>query len=255
MDGISGTYFGRTMNGDHAFIDTFLIDRRALQDPAFLIDTILVDQTTGLDNISASVKFTYIDSLNTLSNPVIFQLALVESSVNGNTNVVRKLLLNPEGVTVNRTWAKADEWIVDVDYTMDVPVSNPDSLYLVAFVQDKTTRRIHQARIVKAPKKNGIIPVGVIDDPRFAEIGSINVYPNPASKVINFYIENELTRNYGWHIVDQRGITVMEGNVNHDLSTPQQVEIKDLANGIYFVRFTEADKTIVYRKIAILNSN
>jgi hypothetical protein len=72
---------------------------------------------------------------------------------------------------------------------------------------------------------------------------------------VNFYLENTLTKDYQWQIVDQRGVQLLKGNLNRDLSTPQQVEVKDLANGIYFVRFALSDKTIVYRKLAILNKN
>jgi hypothetical protein len=87
------------------------------------------------------------------------------------------------------------------------------------------------------------------------EIANIAVYPNPASQRVNFFLENTLTKDYAWEIIDQRGVTVLSGALKHDLSTPQQVEIKDLANGIYFVRFTQADKTMVYRKVAIMNRN
>jgi hypothetical protein len=215
----------------------------------------MIDQTTTDDNLKASVVFTYVDSVTALTNPVIFQVILIETRINGNNNVVRKMLLNPEGTTVSRVWNYQDQRTIDIDYIMDVPIANPDNLYLVAFIQDKTTRRVLQSRIVKAPRKVGIIPVGAEDDPLVAEIGNISVYPNPASKVLNFHIENKLTHQYGWHIVDQRGVTVMQGDLNTDLSTPQQVEVKDLANGIYFVRFTQSDDTVVYRKIAILNSH
>jgi hypothetical protein len=252
MDGLVGNYYGKVLNGDHAQIDAIEIDRRALEDPEFMVDTAIF-QTSPNDVLRAQVTFSPTKALP--SSPIIFQVALVEDNINGNRNVLRKFLLQSEGMTVNRSWIATDVQTIDIDYPIDVPVVNPNNLYLVAFVQDKTTRRILQSRIFKAPVKVGITPVGIEDDPTTAEIRNISVYPNPASQRLNFFLENELTGNYGWHIVDQRGVTVLEGELNKDLSSPQQVSIGDIANGIYFVRFTRGDKTIVYRKIAVMNRN
>jgi hypothetical protein len=255
MDGILGKFYNNIFQGAHKTIDEVEIDRRTLEDPAFTIDTVRFDLTASSNVIKATIDFVYIDSVSSLVNPVTFHAALVETDLLGNKNVLRKLLLQSEGFTVNRSWRYQDTQSIDIDYTLDIPVTDPTKLYLAVFVQDFNTTRIHQAALVKAPAKIGVPPVGIADNPIVGEIRSIAVYPNPASRHVNFYLENVLTRDYKWEIVDQRGITVMDGQLNHDLSTPQQVEIKDLANGIYFVRFTLADKTLVYRKVAILNSH
>ncbi len=254
MDGIIGDFYGKILNGDHAVINAIELDRRALEDPAFLVDPVVYTPTTATNVLQAHADFTFVDSVNALSTPVIFQLALVETGVNGHRNVLRKLLLQSEGLTVNRTWRPGDQQTINVDYTVDVPIVNPDSLFLIGFVQDKATKRILQSRLFKAPRLDGITPVGVEDDPSTAEIANISVFPNPASKKVNFYLENPLAGTYGWHIVDQRGVAVKQGELNNDLSNPQHVEIHDLASGIYFVRFTKGDRTVVYRKIAILNA-
>jgi hypothetical protein len=179
----------------------------------------------------------------------------VETDVNGNRNVVRKLILESEGQTETREWRYRDTFSINIDYTLDVPVVDPSKLYVAVFIQEKNPIRILQAALVKAPSKVGVPPVGLPDDPYAAEIGKISVYPNPASNKVNFYLENTLTRDYQWQIVDQRGVQILKGDLNRDLSMPQQVEVKDLSNGIYFVRFALSDKTIVYRKLAILNKN
>jgi hypothetical protein len=88
-----------------------------------------------------------------------------------------------------------------------------------------------------------------------AEIGNITVYPNAEFTQLNFYLGNSLLHYYRWQIVGHRDIVVLEGNLKRDLSTPQQVDISNLPNGIYFVRFTLANKTVVYRKITIMNGN
>jgi hypothetical protein len=175
--------------------------------------------------------------------------------VNGNRNVLRKLLLQPDGLTKTGSWKYKDLQTIDINYTLDVPINDPSKLYVAVFAQDKQRQRVLQASIAKAPAKVGVPPVGIVDDPVVGEIANINVYPNPASHHLNFYLENELTRDYKWEMIDQRGVTVLGGDVNHDLSSPQRIDIRNLANGIYFVRFKLSDKSLVYRKIAVLNSN
>ena len=154
---------------------------------------------------------------------------------------------------VNRTWLEGEQLTVHFDYAVDVPITNPNNLYLITFVQDKLTGYILQASVTKAPAKNGATPVGIEDRPFDAEISAINVYPNPASKEVNFALENPLTRDYTYRIIDQRGVTILEGNLNHDLRTPQSIELDALSNGIYFVQFRTADRVVVYRKLAVMN--
>jgi hypothetical protein len=109
--------------------------------------------------------------------------------------------------------------------------------------------------MVKAPVKKGVPPVAVDDNPLVAEIGDIRIYPNPASKYMNFALDNILTRAYDYEVIDQRGVTVLRGNVNQDLRTPQRVEVKDLANGVYVVKIALSDKAVLYRKVVVLNSH
>jgi hypothetical protein len=122
-------------------------------------------------------------------------------------------------------------------------------------VQDKITKRIHQATIVKSPEKIGIAPVGITDPKTFADIRDIKIYPNPASKYVNFALDNILTHSYKYEIIDQRGISVLKGEINQDLRTPQRVEVKDIANGVYIVKIALSDKAVMYRKVVVLNSH
>ena len=156
-------------------------------------------------------------------------------------------------MTVGRTWVNGESLTVLIDYPIDVSISDPNNLYLITFVQDKNTEHILQASIIKAPAKAGPTPVGVEDNPFHAEIRNIHVYPNPASKQINFALENPLSGNYTYTIIDQRGVTILEGNLNHDLTTPQEVELNVLSNGIYFVQFRTQDRVVLYKKIAVMN--
>jgi hypothetical protein len=267
MDGIIGEYYGTTLNGDHALLTAKQLDKRALEDPRFAIkiDTVSTGNNTEL---KLKVSFTYVDSTQNLEDPVGLQVALVETDVTADgkifRNVLRKLLLESQGQTVTQTWDYFDNTKnkidVDVNYSIDVPIQNPDKLSLIAFVQDRTTRfttsrRIYQAVYADAPKKVGLTAVGIEDDPIVAEVNGILIYPNPASQVLNFKLDEKLSRDYVWSIIDQRGVTVLSGEVNHDLSKPQQVKVGELSNGIYFLQIGLPDRKLLYRKIAIMNQN
>ncbi|HYG01699.1 MAG TPA: T9SS type A sorting domain-containing protein, partial [Chryseosolibacter sp.] len=210
--------------------------------------------------ISARIRFTYVDSLHTLSHPLIFQAALLETDIESgnqiNTSVLRKFLMETAGTTIaNRTWKFGEFQEFEISQEIDVPIQTPTKLSIAAFVQDKnTTRRIHQAAIIAAPEKQGTNPVGV-DDPVLAELKGLMVYPNPASKIVNLYLDDILHGEYHWQIIDQRGVSVLQGDLNNDLRTPQQIAIGELSNGVYFIKLADETNAVMYRKIVILNRN
>jgi hypothetical protein len=264
MDGIQGDYFGTTFNGSHTLITAEELDRRALESPEFEITFNPVPGGNPDSPVQLAVTFTYIDSLKTLTTPVTLQVGLFERGVPGSgtslgtVNVMRKLLLTGAGKTFTRTWAFGDSEIVNIDYTLDVPVTNPDSLYILAYAQDQllNSKRLLQAAITKTQPKNGITIVGLPDDPISGEIRELAVYPNPASKFFNMSSEVTLSRKYTWQLIDQRGITVLSGDLNQEFKHgAQQVDVSELANGIYFLAIQTGEKSIVHKKIAIMNRN
>jgi hypothetical protein len=263
MDGIQGQYFNTNFTGSYAKIVAEEVDRRALEDPLFSIQIDTV--ASGNNLITLNLTYTYIDSLQPLTTPVTFHAALIERGVNGNGNVVRKLLLQSEGQTFNRTWdanQSAPFEKVFLEYTIDVPITNPDNLYIVAFVQENfatsTSKRarILQSSIMKASRKVGPVITGTENNPIIEELRGLNIYPNPASKVVNLSSDIKFKHNYSWKLIDQRGVTVLQGNLDKDFSLgPQQIDVSLLANGIYFMAIQTGEKSMVHRKIAVMNKN
>ncbi len=254
MDGIQGEYGPTVFDGAYSKINADEVDRRALTDPLFDIDIEL--QPGGeAGRLQGQVTYTYIDSTRGFFSPVILHAALLETGVNGNTNVVRKLLFGQGGRVYSDGWQSGDEVRVLIDYPLDVPIVNPNALSVVAFVQDKNTQYIHQTVIVKAPAKEGIGPaVGVEDDPLVALLSNLKIYPNPTSQAFYFGLDQPLDREYTWKMIDQRGITVLSGNLNRDLkSSAQKVDVSGLANGIYIMAIQIGEKALVYRKVAVMN--
>jgi hypothetical protein len=256
MDGISGPYFNTNFNGSYAYITDEEIDRRSLEDPFF---DITIDELAATNNVlKLTLTYTYIDSVNTVTNtPVILHAALVESGVDGKKNYARKLLLQGEGKFIDKTkvWTKGEKEVLSIDYTIDVPIAYPDSLSIIAFVQNYNSTRILQSAIRKISSKIGSPVVGVEDSPALAEIAGLNIYPNPVSNTLNLQLENDLKNDYAWKMIDQRGVVVLEGNLNRDLSSPQTVDVSRLADGIYFMAIQSGEKSLVYRKIAVINRN
>ncbi|HEX6226571.1 MAG TPA: T9SS type A sorting domain-containing protein, partial [Chryseolinea sp.] len=145
---------------------------------------------------------------------------------------------------------------------IDVPIVNPDNLYIVAFVQDNsplsspTVRRILQSVIVKAPRKVGPVITGIEDNPTVAELRGLVIYPNPASQVVNLHSDINFKRDYTWKLIDQRGVLVMSGDLQRDFSNgDQQIMVGDLANGMYIMTIQTGDRSVVHKKIAIMNRN
>src|SRR5690606_3038627 len=132
------------------------------EDPKFAIQIDTIPASSN--SIKANVRFTYIDSTSNYDTAVTFRLALVEGNVGGNTNVLRKFLINPEGLTVDLDWTYGDFYEVSVDKLIDVPITDPTNLYLVAFVYErsnnsKRNKRIHQVEVLKVHPKYGSQPV------------------------------------------------------------------------------------------------
>ena len=182
----------------------------------------------------------------------MFQAILVEDNVgNTNMNVVRKFLWGPQGQQVDGGVLPNSTTDFAVDYDMNITVSNSDNLYVIAFVQDKNTKRILQSVIVKAPSLPGVI-VGIPEDPKANSLRDLIVYPNPSFGVLKLKMDEVLPYDYTWNIIDQRGVTVQEGGVNRDLRTPQEIDVSLLPAGIYFMQIQTDHKALFYKKIAII---
>ena len=159
------------------------------------------------------VEFEYVDSTQNFIDPVIVNIGLVEDNI-GTTphrNVLRKLLLGTDGRLITKVdWTTNPIESIDSETEIDVPIGlDNNNLYLIAFVQDRITKRIHQAVIKKINDKSGSVIVG-IDDPVLNGAQAIQIFPNPASRYLNFTSEYKLMDGYTYSIVDQRGVTVLE---------------------------------------------
>jgi hypothetical protein len=191
----------------------------------------------------------------------MMNVALVERGVGTNGPIVRKMLLGPQGKTYERSWVAGDVEAIDIEYEIDVPIINHDSVFLIAFAQDNvispaTSKAILQSRVAKMGNKQRANILGVEDNPLAAELAELSLYPNPASNILKITVPGTLGRRYVWRMIDQRGVTVLGGDLKQDFTTgPQEIDVSGLANGIYFMSIQTGSQSVVYKKVAIMNRN
>ncbi len=243
----------KTPSGTLQNLNLIEIDRRSLEDPQFIVtlDTV----ATNVDNTINPVLT--LRSVNDHTDPLLINIALVETNVGGNLNVMRKLLYGPDGLTLTNAWTAGQPATIDRGAVeINVPVLNPALLKMVAFVQNKNTREIYQAVTIDAPNKRGAVIVGVQDDqPVEASLNDIKLYPNPASQSVYMQLPGELPVGTMWKMADQRGVVVREGDFSNLADGVREVEIGSLPNGVYLVIFTTPAGKAEYKKLVVLNRN
>ena len=260
MDGLQA---GKFSTGDYTKIDPVEIDRRALKNPQLTI--LKIDTTASAHtnhSINASVQMM---ADTTITFPLLAQVALVESPVivSGSTNpgtyynVVRKLLYGSDGITKSVSMIKGDLLtLTKGEVEIDAQVANPTKLFLVAFVQNFTTKEIVQSLVMPVSYKKGSLITGIEDPaPTVAALESIQLYPNPANGKFSLGLPGDFPNGCIWKIADQRGINVMAGDFKDAIGGVKTVEVSSLSNGVYFVAIGAPDRKPVYKKLVVLNAN
>jgi hypothetical protein len=252
MDGIIGDYFTATFNGNYNLIRITDIERRSLESPVF--DIQLNELPVSPDSLKLDVTLTYIDSTSlTYNSPVALQVGLVDGDVLTNVNVLRKFLLGSEALKIDMDWSLDQSLTIPtINAAIDVPVRNGNSLYLIAFVQD-SSKRILQAIKQKAANNKSQQQVVGVDDPLTTAINRLHFYPNPATGQLNMVSDQPLPEGVAYTIIDQRGIQLLKGDVKTDITSPQQIDVRGLANGIYIISISRGGKPLLHRKIAVMN--
>jgi hypothetical protein len=245
-------------NGVTTLLNNTELDRRALVDPQFdlTLDTISTGNSRSISvRLNATVK-------QQITDPILLQVALLETGivVDGINykNVLRKQLFGADGIIVPPPYTIDTPFSTEVtNIDINVPIVNADSLYLVGFVQNKNTREIYQSIVLKAPRKDGLLIVGIDDKTdAIGVLSNIQMFPNPANQVFDFGLPAKLPRGTSWRIIDQRGVTVLTGDFENAVNGKKQVNISELTNEVYFVLITSPEgNAIVRKKLVVMNRN
>ncbi len=80
---------------------------------------------------------------------------------------------------------------------------------------------------------------------QFNSENTINIYPNPVSKMININITNWDSNVINWEIINITGQIILEGIIYPENSESfKELDLDFMKPGIYYFRFTTDNKTI-----------
>ncbi len=188
--------------------------------------------------------------------PLLINVALLEKDVNGFRNVLRKNLLGSAGETLNLTWVAGQSLNkVVMNVPLDIPITDPNGLLLIGYVQDKNSGEIYQSIAIDGPVKIGTPVVGVEDEPVLATLNSIQMFPNPANQEFTFGLPAEIDARSTWKVIDQRGVTVREGDFADVVNGKRTIQVADLSNAVYVVVITAPNGATVRKKLIVVNRN
>ena len=162
-------------------------------------------------------------------------------------SVLRKFLPNPGGIYLNSNWGNGDAKVFRNEYSIDDYVAFPDSLVIIAFIQDEITKEILQTVTNKGVSN----PISSIE-PWLSNTDALDflIYPNPANQKVYFSFGKNPSSNSTIHIINQTGkvvdyINIIEGDSSIHYETSQ------LPEGIYYIRWTDNYQQKIKKLIVI----
>ncbi|MCK5148939.1 T9SS type A sorting domain-containing protein, partial [bacterium] len=166
---------------------------------------------------------------------VVFESSVnAYTGINGDTafrNVVLDMLPTPAGKLLGDNWSRGNNDTRVNSWVYQPYVEDIEDLAVVAFVQDRYSRRILQAAVdYKTPQ------VG-IGNPLF-DVQSLYIYPNPARTMVNVNLGSPSEKDGRFEIID------MNGRMVHNEQVPSgyqiyQLNVQSLYRGFYMIQWYE----------------
>jgi hypothetical protein len=166
-------------------------------------------------------------------------------------NVLRKLMPDAAGTLYTQDWNTGGSATFDLTWPIDVKISDATKLAVITFIQNRATREIYQTIITQLGDKMPPLIVGLEEDIK-SRLNQANIYPNPVDQYLNVEIPNPGPYNYTYKIVDQRGVTINQGDVELK-GNLFEMEVSEINNGIYFLVIGVENRPFTYKKIAVMH--
>ncbi len=207
-----------------------------LENPEFDIDLVVDWMESSLE---AHTRVTCLD--DRFEENVQLYVVVFETSVtaftgrNGDSqfrNVVLDMLPTPAGKLIGDNWFEGMNDIRSQPWAYSPFVEDISDLAVAAFLQDRSTGRILQAAV---EYMNGPVFTG---DPESA-IRTLNIYPNPAQRIIYMNTGSGTLHAGSIELLDLNGKVVRLDQVPAGYQV-FQLEIDDLEDGIYILRWIES---------------
>ena len=208
-------------------LNNAVLNTRVLNDPYF---NIFINSIPDGTNLKVQSNIVANDTIP-LKEVTIHTLIVEKQNVapNGKTyhNIVRKMLPDPAGVSVVRSWKKGEAYFSEQNWNIPASI-DPTKLKVVVFVQDEKTKEVLQSEVYDSTTVfNRLIPV-ISDGIDFL------VYPNPASQFANVLF-NGITSRVTLGIYDATGRLIRSQQVEPGTGL-QILNIEGLSKGFYLIR-------------------
>ncbi len=211
----------------------------------------------GTNQMRVEVEFTPVSDLppNT-----ILHIALVEKGIDsdfipgGNLGtysfILKKMLPNAAGTKFTETLPAGVTQTVSFTWTPDVRFYDSDSLALVAFLQDESTREVLQSRANLNPT---YIPnlEDVTTGTDYLREENISLYPNPATSFTRVQFDQTLKKNHNVVVYDTFGKQVWTG-VMRSGTNSLDIETGHLSPGVYVITIDNQQDQSVKKKLMVL---
>ncbi len=218
-----------------------------LENPAFDIDLSVEWLPNGLE---ASATLTCLK--DNFDEYLQLYLVVIETEVtaytghNGDTrfrNVVLDMLPTAAGKLLDYNWYKGTNEVQTFSWTYKPYVEDIDDLAVVAFIQERSTNKILQAAVESQDLRVGK------SDP-LSESGRLYIYPNPAHRLIHVNLGYRIENKGRIELFDIHGKVVLEETIPPGYQVIQ-LDIDQLNNGMYILRWSESGKVKGMSKVVV----
>ncbi len=191
---------------------------------------IFIDVKKTEQSIALGLSLTALE--NIVNKPCQLYVVVTEKTVKEGsktyTNIVRKILPNAAGVTIEGDWTQNTTKNFNFNWTME-NISLPDNIEVIAFLQDSKTGEILQVA------KNNQLQNGIILSTQLSSYTEFDIYPNPASEQIVITNRSNSFVSGNVFIYNTTGHLVMESDFEKGI-TAKSINISALKMGVYFVK-------------------
>jgi len=218
-----------------------------LEIPAFDIDLSVDWMESGME-----VNTLVTCMANRYDDNIQLYLVVFESEVtaytgpNGDThfrNVVLDMLPNSAGRLLGDYWRKGKTDSRTHTWTYKHYVEDINDLAVAAFVQDRTTGQILQAKVDYKDETVGILN-------RKSENRALNIYPNPAHNLVYVNLGASTDDSGRIELLDVNGKIVLAEHVPSGYQIIQ-LDLDQLNRGIYILRWIESEQVRGVSKVVI----
>ncbi|MBT1705260.1 fibronectin type III domain-containing protein [Chryseosolibacter indicus] len=247
---------GSFQNGPYSNWAPLMYDNRVLEPSPLRIDIVPV-KDGDVVKINTKITNTAGASINT-SDLNVFTV-IVEKKIDnpaflGNNGdqlfkyVARDILPSPAGLQLPAMFQPGESYSVPSIEWNKLSLIDPNEGAIVVFVQKVTasSKEVIQAKLVDHPAR----PV-LVTGSEIALEGTINVYPVPASEVLNVELSETVNKESSIHVFDSFGKLVLRSNVNTG-ERSKSLSTRDLTSGVYLLQI-ETNRGLLQKKVSIVH--